>query len=774
MPEGETVEVGTRLAVVGDADGAPAAAAEPAPAAAPEPRTGAAPRPSPRRAGRRGAGPGARAGTGTGARARAGRRRARAGPAADLVQLRARARPRRHPRPRRHRRRAAADDAGGTSLTSPIVRRLVAEHGLDSRTIQGTGEGGRITRNDVLDAAHRTPSAPAAPHPHRRAGRRRPLRPHRRRLRPAQPRRTRACARTGTGSGTRPASRGARAATRSIPFDNIRRRTAEHMVRSKATSAHVYTSVEVDFERVERVRAAHQRRVEGDGGLLAHLPAVHRARVLRHRARLPARERERRRRRARRAPRRPPRRSRSTSTSRVSSRRSSATPTASACASSRARSATSPSGPAPRSSGPTRSSAARSRSRTRARSAPTLTLPIINQPQVAILATDGIKKRPVVVTDPTATTPSPSTTPACSCSRGTTARSTARTPPRSSAACATCSRSTTGKTSSTDERCCGRAGSVGCPYGEAEALQRALHERADRRLPAAARAPARLHARHHAPIPRTCSCSRRRSAPSSCTPTAAATSPTTGPGSSSATRSSRSPEWRDGLRDVVAYVRRLEDVLIGALADFGIEAHREPKLHRRVGRRREDRRDRREGRARAHPPRLRAQRRSRPRDVRPHRAVRHPRPWRHVDGRAARRGARDARGRRRGGGAVRRARSVRRRSSARTSCGASTPTTSARSRARRWPVATRPDRRRPESTGAPVRLLGRLAEAGVQESVDGPGTRRPEWMRVQGRLRRRTSARPSASCSSSTSTPCARRPAARTSTSAGPTAPPRS
>jgi len=37
------------------------------------------------------------------------------------------------------------------------------------------------------------------------------------------------------------------------------------------------------------------------------------------------------------------------------------------------------------------------------------------------------------------------------------------------------------------------------------------------------------------------------------------------------------PEWRDGLRDVVAYVRLLEDVLIGALAGFGIEAHREPK-----------------------------------------------------------------------------------------------------------------------------------------------------------------------------------------------------
>lgn len=63
-----------------------------------------------------------------------------------------------------------------------------------------------------------------------------------------------------------------------IPFDNIRRRTAEHVVRSKATSAHVYTSVEVDFERIEQVR----RRVQGEwkareGFSLTYLPFIARA-----------------------------------------------------------------------------------------------------------------------------------------------------------------------------------------------------------------------------------------------------------------------------------------------------------------------------------------------------------------------------------------------------------------------------------------------------------------------------------------------------------------
>jgi 2-oxoglutarate dehydrogenase E2 component (dihydrolipoamide succinyltransferase) len=63
-----------------------------------------------------------------------------------------------------------------------------------------------------------------------------------------------------------------------VPFDNIRRRTAEHMVRSKATSAHVYTSVEVDYERVERVRASHQAAWKATEGFsLTYLPFIVRA-----------------------------------------------------------------------------------------------------------------------------------------------------------------------------------------------------------------------------------------------------------------------------------------------------------------------------------------------------------------------------------------------------------------------------------------------------------------------------------------------------------------
>src|SRR5439155_1294593 len=59
--------------------------------------------------------------------------------------------------------------AGGGMLLSPVVRRLVAEHHLDPAQIPGTGEGGRVTRSDVLayidrqgGATRQAPSAPAA------------------------------------------------------------------------------------------------------------------------------------------------------------------------------------------------------------------------------------------------------------------------------------------------------------------------------------------------------------------------------------------------------------------------------------------------------------------------------------------------------------------------------------------------------------------------------------------------------------------------------------
>src|SRR5207302_372284 len=63
-----------------------------------------------------------------------------------------------------------------------------------------------------------------------------------------------------------------------VPFTNIRRRTAEHMVRSKATSAHTLTAIEVDYDRVERVRQAAKDEFRAKEGIgLTYLPFIARA-----------------------------------------------------------------------------------------------------------------------------------------------------------------------------------------------------------------------------------------------------------------------------------------------------------------------------------------------------------------------------------------------------------------------------------------------------------------------------------------------------------------
>jgi pyruvate dehydrogenase E2 component (dihydrolipoamide acetyltransferase) len=120
---------------------------------------------------------------------------------------------------------------------------MIAERGLDATTITGTGEDGRITRRDVENLGRTGAPAPVR----------------------AAPAATPAPARVLSGD-------------ERIPFDNIRRRTAEHMVRSKATSAHVATAVEVDFETVERVRRTHGARFRAEEGFgLTYLPFIVRA-----------------------------------------------------------------------------------------------------------------------------------------------------------------------------------------------------------------------------------------------------------------------------------------------------------------------------------------------------------------------------------------------------------------------------------------------------------------------------------------------------------------
>jgi pyruvate dehydrogenase E2 component (dihydrolipoyllysine-residue acetyltransferase) len=132
--------------------------------------------------------------------------------------------------------------------SSPVVRKIAAEHQLDISEIPGTGIGGRVTKQDILGhiegrptAAGSTPAAaPAAPAP------------------PATP-------------GAPPVA-GPR--VQIVPMSPIRKKTAEHMVLSKRISAHVSTVFEIDFSRIDHLRHKHKASFEERGVRLTYVPFV--------------------------------------------------------------------------------------------------------------------------------------------------------------------------------------------------------------------------------------------------------------------------------------------------------------------------------------------------------------------------------------------------------------------------------------------------------------------------------------------------------------------
>jgi pyruvate dehydrogenase E2 component (dihydrolipoamide acetyltransferase) len=295
VPEGETVSVGTKLAVIGQAGGAARAAgggasstagagspgADGSEAAASDDVQAGAP-PVEGDAAEAGAFETADAAGATSAPAAADPGPAGRRSAGQAAQAPAKpptgGPPRPGSRPADQRPPSGPAQGGPSKLLSPVVRRLIAEHGLNPAEIVGSGAGGRITRDDVLatierqgsngDGAGRTSSVvgelPAAP-PAAPAGRPAPA------------------ANVASAAPAAPAAQGAPVPVAGegdtvIPFTNIRRRTAEHMVRSKHTSAHTMVAVEVDYSGVERVRLSERERFKAaEGFSLTYLPFIARA-----------------------------------------------------------------------------------------------------------------------------------------------------------------------------------------------------------------------------------------------------------------------------------------------------------------------------------------------------------------------------------------------------------------------------------------------------------------------------------------------------------------
>ena len=161
--------------------------------------------------------------------------------------------------------RPAAAGAAGQML-SPLVRRLAAEHGLDLSAIPGTGEGGRIRREDVeaaiasggaraaAPAAAAPPAAPAAAAPAAAA--------------PASP---------GVFVPTPvPGTNDARDRTEKL--SRMRVAVGTGMMNSRALSPQVWTSIEVDFENIEQVRRRYKNEFRAATGAgLSYLTFVARA-----------------------------------------------------------------------------------------------------------------------------------------------------------------------------------------------------------------------------------------------------------------------------------------------------------------------------------------------------------------------------------------------------------------------------------------------------------------------------------------------------------------
>jgi 2-oxoglutarate dehydrogenase E2 component (dihydrolipoamide succinyltransferase) len=224
IAEGQTVPIQTIVAVIDGAGGA--AASAPTPAAAPAPAKAApaaAPAPVP----------------------------AAAKPAAPA--------PASAPAPP-----AAAASSGSTERihSSPLVRRLAKEHNVDLSAIEGTGAGGRITKEDIesVIAGQSTPAVAQAPAPAAAA-------------RPSVPPPPAPIAAPGA-----PAAHGSQYAPalqigvpreriyfgnyEVQPLSNMRQKIAEHMVASKHVSAHVYSVDEIDMTKVAAIRAKAKEEFE--------------------------------------------------------------------------------------------------------------------------------------------------------------------------------------------------------------------------------------------------------------------------------------------------------------------------------------------------------------------------------------------------------------------------------------------------------------------------------------------------------------------------------
>ncbi len=232
VPEGETVEVGTIVAFI-DTDASAGATtteapAEAAPVASPVPAADVTPAPA--------ASP--------------------APPATPSIEPEI-------PAPAAETDAAAGDLSAEDRLrvrSTPVVRKIAAEHGVDLASVEGTGHAGRVTKQDILDfiesgGAEAAP-APGAPAPAPAAAPAPPAKPA---APPAPSTPPSEFWKTFYGEVQHPEFP-VRDGDTVETMDKIRRLTAEHMVVAKRVAPHVHSFIEIDFSRVDRIRRENKAR----------------------------------------------------------------------------------------------------------------------------------------------------------------------------------------------------------------------------------------------------------------------------------------------------------------------------------------------------------------------------------------------------------------------------------------------------------------------------------------------------------------------------------
>jgi 2-oxoglutarate dehydrogenase E2 component (dihydrolipoamide succinyltransferase) len=151
---------------------------------------------------------------------------------------------------------AAHEEEGEEARSSPLVRKIAREHSIRLSQVSGTGLGGRITKQDIMQFIESQGSSQPAPAP----------------ASPAQP------------TAAAPAHRPAVPAPYPgdlVPMTNMRKLIAKHMIESRRTSAHVHCMYEVDFTRIVNLRARNKAGFEQrHGARLTFMPFFVRAAVM--------------------------------------------------------------------------------------------------------------------------------------------------------------------------------------------------------------------------------------------------------------------------------------------------------------------------------------------------------------------------------------------------------------------------------------------------------------------------------------------------------------